>query len=83
MYRPAVGEQKLQNFDKKFKICDSKWPTRQVLKTVEEAEKRTQNTHPTRERTPRHRSIPEIAECCHPPRKTSQLPAEPEEWLNR
>ena len=39
--------------------------------------------HPTRERTHRHRSIPEIAVLCHLPRKTSQLPAEPEEWPKR
>ena len=39
--------------------------------------------HPTRERTHRHRSIPEIAVLCYLPRKTSQLPAEPEEWPKR
>ena len=35
------------------------------------------------QRTHRHRSIPEIAVLCHLPRKTSQLPAEPEEWPKR
>ena len=30
------------------------------MKIVKEAEKRTKNTHPVRERTPHHRSIPEI-----------------------
>ena len=52
--------------------------------TVKEAKERTKNTpHPARERTPRHRSIPEIAVRCHLPRKTSQLTAEPEEWPKR
>ena len=36
-----------------------------------------------RERTPHHKSIPENAVRCHPPRKTSQLTAEPEEWPKR
>ena len=39
--------------------------------------------HPARERTHRHRSMPEIAVLCHLPRKTSQLPAKPEEWPKR
>ena len=37
MQRPAVGERKLQNFDEKFEMCDSKWPIRQVPKIVREA----------------------------------------------
>ena len=62
-------------------MWDSELPTRQVPKVVEEAETRTQNNpHPARERTPHHRSIPESAMWCHPPRKTFQLPAETEEW---
>ena len=64
-------------------MCDSKWPTRQVPWIVE-AEKRIQNTPtPARERTHRHISIPETAVWCHPPRKTSQLPAESEKWPKR
>ena len=39
--------------------------------------------HPARERTSRHRSIPEIAVRCHLPRKTSQPKVEPEEWPKR
>ena len=52
MQRPAVGKQKLQNFDEKLELCDSKWSTRQVPKIIEEAEKRTQitPTQPERER---------------------------------
>ena len=43
-----------------------------------------QKTHPlARERKPRHKSIPEIAVQCHPPRKTAQLTTEPEEWPKR
>ena len=51
--------------------------------TVEEAKQRTKKTHPARERTPRHKSIPEVAVRCHLSRKTSQLTAEPEEWPMR
>ena len=53
------------------------------MKTVEELKKRNKDTQPARERTRRHRSIPEIAVRCHLPRKTSQLTAEPIEWLKR
>ena len=38
---------------------------------------------PARERTARHKSIPEIAVRCHHPRKTSQITAKPEEWPKR
>ena len=56
--------------------------------TCEENQKGIQKTYkktplPAREKTPRHRSIPEIAVRCHPPRKTSQLTAEPGEWPKR
>ena len=51
-----------------------------------ESDSKTKNQHKTphssRERTPRHRDIPEIAVWCHP-RKTSQLTAEPEELPQR
>ena len=45
--------------------------------------KPTTHPHPQPEKTPRQRSIPEIAVRCHLPRKTSQLTAEPEEWSKR
>ena len=53
-----------------------------------ENRKRRRKTHtnypqPAPERTPRNRSIPKIAVWCHLSRKTSQLPAEPEEWSKR
>ena len=51
--------------------------------TVEEAKNAQKTPHLSRERTSRNRSIPEIAVRCHLPRKTSQLPAEPEEWPKR
>ena len=50
------------------------------LKLKRIVENSAKNPHPARERTHRHRSIPEIAVLCHLPRKTTQLPAEPEEW---
>ena len=36
-----------------------------------------------REKSPRHKSIPEIAVRCYPPRKTSQLTGESEEGPER
>ena len=49
------------------------------LKRMMKKRKKTPHTpHPDRDRTPRRRSIPEIAVWCHLPWKTSQLPAEPE-----
>ena len=50
MQRPAVGKRKLQNFDEKFEMCDSKWPIRQVPKIVKEAKQRIKNTPTQRER---------------------------------
>ena len=47
-------------------------------------QRKTKNTPPPpREKTPCHRSIPEIAVRFQPSRKTSQLLAEPEEWPKR
>ena len=77
-----------QNFDEKFEMCESKWnhsewPTWQVQKNEKEYEKTKKNTPSSREKTSLHRSIPEMAVRCQPPRKTSQLTAEPEEWPKR
>ena len=63
-------------------MCDSKWPTWQVLEIEKDdgkEEKDTEHPHPARERSPRRRRIPEIYVWCHLPWKTSQLPAEPED----
>ena len=59
-------------------MCDSKWPTRQVPKIVEEAEKRTQNT-PTQS----EREHPTVEVSPKSPCGAIPLTAEPEEWAKR
>ena len=81
-----VQQKTSQKFDEMCdsKISKSRWPTWQVLEIEKDDGKQCKDTpHPAREKTHRHRSIPEIAVLCHLPRKTSQLPAEPEEWPKR
>ena len=78
-----VQQKTSQKFDAIAKFLNQDGRPDRYWKSKRMWENCANHPHPTRERTHRHRSIPEIAVLCHLPRKTSQLPAEPEEWPKR